>query len=121
MPASPSTSARVTLAQRGTSRVLLKLSGESFGAASGGEGPARGVDMAEVTKVAESCRQIHNLGKELAVVVGGGNLIRGASLAEHGNRIHESDGRCPVFLFTHNNIAGQEQTDIWICGDRLVS
>lgn len=84
MPTSPSKSARVTLVQRGTQRVLLKLSGESFVAA-GAEGrPSRGVDMAEVKRVAESCAQIHKLGKELAVVVGGGNLIRGAGLAEHG-------------------------------------
>lgn len=85
MPASsPSQSARVTLAQRGTSRVLLKLSGESFGLQDGSGGPARGVEMKEIAKVAKSCAQIHLLGKELAVVVGGGNLIRGATLAEHG-------------------------------------
>jgi uridylate kinase len=81
---SPSTSARVTLAQRGTHRVLLKLSGESFGARQVEDGPATGVDMQEIAKVAKSCAQIHGLGKELAVVVGGGNLIRGATLAEHG-------------------------------------
>jgi uridylate kinase len=44
----------------------------------------RGVDMVEVRKIAESCRIIHAMGKELAVVVGGGNLIRGASMASHG-------------------------------------
>ncbi|RMG15331.1 MAG: UMP kinase [Planctomycetota bacterium] len=45
---------------------------------------AVGVDMVEVRKIAESCKAIHALGKELAVVVGGGNLVRGAQLAEHG-------------------------------------
>lgn len=40
--------------------------------------------MAEVEKAAASCAQIHSMGKEVAVVVGGGNLIRGAHLASHG-------------------------------------
>ncbi|MGE0713397.1 MAG: UMP kinase [Planctomycetota bacterium] len=70
------------LTQHRTDRILLKLSGESFGTQGGGGG--LGVDMTEVEKAAASCAQIHRLGKELAVVVGGGNLIRGAALAEHG-------------------------------------
>jgi uridylate kinase len=84
MPASPSTSARLSLTQRPTTRVLLKLSGESFGTPSPDGGPALGIDMSEVEKAAASCAQIHNMGKELAVVVGGGNLIRGVALAKHG-------------------------------------
>jgi uridylate kinase len=75
----PSQSARLALAQRPLSRILLKISGEGMGA------PGQlGVDMREVRKIAESCRSIHALGKELAIVVGGGNLIRGATLAQHG-------------------------------------
>lgn len=42
------------------------------------------MDMEEVRKIARSCQQIHSMGKEIAIVVGGGNLVRGASLAEHG-------------------------------------
>ncbi len=73
------TSARLTIAQRAPRRVLLKLSGESMG----GEG-GRGIDLAEVRKIALSCQSIHEMGKDVAVVVGGGNLVRGAELATHG-------------------------------------
>lgn len=78
MPALPSKSARLTLAH--PKRILLKISGESLGP----EGGGAGVDMGEVRKIAKSCQSIHAMGRELAIVVGGGNLIRGASLAEHG-------------------------------------
>lgn len=87
MPESSATSpsARLSLAQRQTHRILLKLSGESLGAApADGEGKSVGVGMSEIETIAENCAAIHKLGKELAVVVGGGNLIRGADLASHG-------------------------------------
>lgn len=75
----PSQSARLALTQRPPERILLKISGESMGPEGGG-----GVDMVEVRKIAASCQRIHAMGKELAVVVGGGNLIRGATLASNG-------------------------------------
>jgi uridylate kinase len=60
-------------------RVLLKLSGESF--CKEGE---LGIQAAEVKATAESLAEVHAAGVELAVVVGGGNLMRGASLSEQG-------------------------------------
>ncbi len=79
MPTSPSQSARLALIQRPMHRILLKISGEGMGA------PGKlGVDMSEVRKIAESCKTILAMGKELAIVVGGGNLIRGAAMAKHG-------------------------------------
>lgn len=58
-------------------RVLLKLSGEAFGR------NASGIDLAEVDRMAA---QIERVAKtvELAVVVGGGNIIRGARFSERG-------------------------------------
>jgi len=49
-------------------------------------GPAGGggIDMEEIRKIAVSCSNIHEMGKQLAVVVGGGNLIRGAKIARSG-------------------------------------
>ena len=55
-------------------RVLLKLSGEALM----GE-QTFGIDVTVAHSVAEEIKQVHNLGVELAVVVGGGNIFRGLS------------------------------------------
>jgi len=53
-------------------RVLLKLSGEALA------GPARyGIDAGVVRVFAEQIRDVHELGCELALVIGGGNIYRG--------------------------------------------
>jgi len=55
-------------------RVLLKISGEALV----GE-QTFGIDVKVAHSVAEEIKQVHNLGVELAVVVGGGNIFRGLS------------------------------------------
>ena len=55
-------------------RVLLKISGEALV----GE-QSFGIDVKVAHSVAEEIKQVHNLGVELAVVVGGGNIFRGLS------------------------------------------
>jgi len=77
----PSSSMRIKIKEGPHDRILLKLSGESLG---GGVERGVGVDMGEIRKIAASCKSIHKLDKQLAIVVGGGNLVRGASLAKHG-------------------------------------
>jgi uridylate kinase len=57
-------------------RVLLKLSGEVMT----GEGEA-GIEPATLGGLAEEIKELRELGVEMAVVVGGGNLIRGAQAA----------------------------------------
>ena len=57
-------------------RVLLKISGEAFS----GEG-GHGVDPAELENIARQCVEVQQAGAELAVVVGGGNFIRGSQFA----------------------------------------
>ncbi|MBT5029270.1 MAG: UMP kinase [Nitrospinaceae bacterium] len=61
-------------------RVLLKLGGESLAA---GEG-AFGLDEGALTNIAEEVREAKELGVEIAIVVGGGNILRGASLSAIG-------------------------------------
>jgi uridylate kinase len=56
-------------------RILLKLSGESF--CRPGEG---GIDVEEVSRIARQASRVADRGVELAIVVGGGNILRGASL-----------------------------------------
>ena len=60
-------------------RVLLKLSGESFAT----EG-AFGIHPEELASIAGEIASAMREGLELAIVVGGGNIIRGAQLAAVG-------------------------------------
>jgi uridylate kinase len=60
-------------------RVLLKLSGEAL---MGGQD--FGIDPAVVKTVASEVAEVHALGVELALVVGGGNIFRGLSASEQG-------------------------------------
>ena len=60
-------------------RVLLKLSGEAL------LGEEKfGISPAYVRYLAEEIHKVRALGVEIAVVVGGGNWLRGAQAAEHG-------------------------------------
>ncbi|MCD4830574.1 MAG: UMP kinase [Anaerohalosphaeraceae bacterium] len=58
-------------------RVLLKISGESF-CTSGGFG----IDGERISSIAERITQIKKLGVEIAVVVGGGNYLRGQAFSK---------------------------------------
>lgn len=55
-------------------RVLLKISGEALAA-----GRGFGIDAVFIHKVAEEIADIHALGCEIAIVVGGGNFFRGVA------------------------------------------
>ena len=60
-------------------RVLLKLSGEAL------LGERKfGISPAYVRYLADEIGKVHALGVEVAVVIGGGNFMRGAAVAEHG-------------------------------------
>ncbi len=58
-------------------RVLLKITGESF-CEEGGQG----IHGAELESMARQCVEVARLGVQLAIVVGGGNFIRGATFSE---------------------------------------
>lgn len=60
-------------------RVLLKLSGEAL---MGDQG--YGIDPQTITHVAEEVKSVHDLGVEVAMVVGGGNIFRGVAGAAAG-------------------------------------
>src|SRR5215813_10484874 len=61
-------------------RVLLKISGEGFCPEGG-----FGIEGVELNEIARECVEVCKSGVQLAVVVGGGNFIRGATFAESGN------------------------------------
>ncbi len=60
-------------------RVLLKMSGEALLG-----DRSFGIDPRYVRYLAEEVRSIHELGVETAIVIGGGNFLRGAAVAEQG-------------------------------------
>ena len=55
-------------------RILLKLSGESLAGKSG-----YGIDPTEAASIAEMVKSVYETGAEVAVVIGAGNLWRGAT------------------------------------------
>jgi len=59
-------------------RILLKLSGEALGP------QGFGIDAETVRRIASEIKRVHNLGVEIAVVIGGGNMWRGADAAATG-------------------------------------
>jgi uridylate kinase len=77
-------------------RVILKLSGESL--AHAGE---RGISMDEVTAIANQIKSAHALGCQIAVVVGGGNILRGAQFkGSSGEKIQEATAHYMGMLAT---------------------
>jgi len=64
-------------------RILLKLSGEALM----GEG-AHGIEPVVIKRLAEEIRAVVDKGVQVGVVIGGGNILRGAGLASQGmNRV----------------------------------
>jgi uridylate kinase len=60
-------------------RILLKLSGEALMGARG-----HGIDPAVCSAIAGELGDVHALGVEQALVIGGGNIFRGLSASERG-------------------------------------
>jgi uridylate kinase len=60
-------------------RVLIKISGESLMGRQ-----TFGVDPAMMVSLARQIKDVHQLGVEIAIVVGGGNIIRGVAVSEAG-------------------------------------
>jgi uridylate kinase len=68
-------------------RILLKLSGEALGERSSGHG----LDAEEVARVAAQIARVARLGVEVAIVVGGGNILRGAEFSRLGGHRANAD------------------------------
>ena len=60
-------------------RILLKLSGEALMGKQG-----FGIDPEVTSRVAQEIDEVRRLGVQIAVVVGGGNFIRGVAASQHG-------------------------------------
>ena len=60
-------------------RILLKLSGEALAGEKGG-----GIDPATLAQIADELIDVHSLGVEMALVIGGGNIFRGVAASTAG-------------------------------------
>ncbi len=58
-------------------RILLKLSGEALVGSQ-----KYGIDFKIMDKIAKQVKDIHNLNVQVAIVIGGGNIFRGATVKE---------------------------------------
>jgi uridylate kinase len=84
-------------------RVLLKISGEGF-CHEGGQG----IEAAELELIAKQCVEVAQMGVELAIVVGGGNFIRGATFAKGGHIPRATADYMGMLATVLNAIALQE-------------
>ncbi len=60
-------------------RILLKLSGEQLAGAAG-----HGIDENIMSGLAEEIREVHDLGIQIGIVCGGGNIFRGLAASTRG-------------------------------------
>jgi len=60
-------------------RILLKLSGEQLAGRAG-----HGIDENVIASVADEIREVHDLGVQIGIVSGGGNIFRGVAASTRG-------------------------------------
>ena len=98
-------------------RVVLKISGEGF--VHPGE---RGIATDAVLHLAEQTFRAAKHGVELAVVVGGGNILRGAHFSAENSCIHEATAHYMGMLATvMNGLALQDALESLGCDTRLMT
>ena len=98
-------------------RVVLKLSGESFAPA--GE---RGIAMDEVVDIATQIHQAAQAGCQIALVIGGGNILRGGQFVGTSASIQEATAHYMGMLATViNGLALQDALESLGCDTRLMT
>ncbi len=99
-------------------RVLLKLSGESLGYGGG----KLGINLDETMAIAEQLKRVAERGVQLAVVVGGGNLLRGAQFTAGGETIKPATADYMGMLATvMNGLALQDTLEALGVETRMLS
>ncbi len=99
-------------------RVLLKLSGEAFGHG----GKSSGISLDETLAMAHQIKRVAQRGVQLAIVVGGGNLLRGAQFSAGLNTIKASTADYMGMIATvMNGLALQDTLESLDMPTRLMS
>jgi uridylate kinase len=98
-------------------RVVLKLSGEGFG-----HSGKSGISIDETLNIARQAQRILQRGVQLAIVVGGGNILRGAQFSAGGAIIKEATAHYMGMLATVlNGLALQDALESLHCETRLLT
>ncbi|MEL6104782.1 MAG: UMP kinase [Planctomycetota bacterium] len=98
-------------------RVVLKLSGESL-ADSGG----RGISGSEMADISAQIQEAHQSGCQIAIVVGGGNILRGAQFSGSNALVQEATAHYMGMLATViNSLAMQDALETMGIATRVMS
>jgi uridylate kinase len=98
-------------------RVVLKLSGEGFG-----HSGKSGISIDETLSIARQAKRVVQRGVQLAIVVGGGNILRGAQFSAGGTVIKEATAHYMGMLATVlNGLALQDALESLQCETRLLT
>ncbi len=98
-------------------RVVLKLSGEGFGSPG-----ISGISIDETLNVARQAQRIVQRGVQLAIVVGAGNILRGAQFSAGGEIIKQGTAHYMGMLATVlNGLALQDALETLRCETRLMT
>src|SRR5260370_17449148 len=98
-------------------RVILKLSGEGFG-----HSGKSGISSDETLSIARQAQRILLRGVQLAIVVGGGNILRGAQFSAGGEVIREATAHYMGMLATVlNGLTLQDALESLRCETRLLT
>src|SRR5215831_19492501 len=98
-------------------RVVLKLSREGFG-----HSGKSGISIEETLSVARQAQRILERGVQLAIVVGAGNILRGAQFSAGGEVIRPATAHYMGMLATVlNGLALQDALESLACETRLLT
>ncbi len=96
-------------------RVILKISGEGFGYSG-----KSGISIDETLNLARQAQRVLQRGVQLAIVVGGGNILRGTQFSAGGTVIKEATAHYMGMLATViNGLALQDALESLHCQTRL--
>jgi uridylate kinase len=96
-------------------RVVLKISGEGFGYSG-----KSGISIDETLSIASQAKRVVERGVQLAIVVGAGNILRGAQFSAGGTVIKEATAHYMGMLATVlNGLALQDALESLNCETRL--
>ena len=98
-------------------RVVLKISGEGFG-----HSGKSGISIDETLSIARQAQRVLQSGVQLAIVVGGGNILRGTQFSAGGEVIREATAHYMGMLATVlNGLMLQDALESLRCQTRLQS
>src|ERR1700704_142305 len=98
-------------------RGIFKLSGGGFG-----HSGKSGISIDETINIAEQAKRVHDRGVQLAIVVGAGNILRGAQFSAGGTVIKEATAHYMGMLANLlNGLALPDALDSLNCQTRLMT